>query len=73
MLQRKIHEKIETSPNEQTKLYFKAYRNNILAEIHIILKLEENKKLQKTMQELETCHDNNKMYQAVKNIRNLKQ
>ncbi|XP_066931881.1 uncharacterized protein [Clytia hemisphaerica] len=72
ILQRNIQHRIQSFNTKQAKTFLKQFRNRILAEIHTIMNLEENEKVNRTTRELEYFHDNNKMYQAVKKIKNLK-
>ena len=72
ILQRTIQVRMQSCNDEVTRSFFKQYRNRILTEIHTIITLEENEKVNKAMEDLKDLHDNNKMYQAVKKIKNLK-
>ena len=52
LLQRSIKILIKSCINEETRTFYKIYRNRILTETHFIIKIEENEKIKQTTAEL---------------------
>ena len=73
-MQRNVQKQIKSAINEETKLQLKIYRNRIMTKIHWERKQEENVKVRTFIQPLiDNQNENQKMYEAVKNILKMRQ
>ena len=73
-MQRNVQKQIKSAINEETKLQLKIYRNRIMTKIHWKRKQEENVKVRTFIQPLiDNQNENQKMYEAVKNILKMRQ
>ena len=73
-MQRNVQKQIKSAINEETKLQLKIYRNRIMTKIHWERKQEENVKVRTFIQPLiDNQNENQKMYEAVKNIFKMRQ
>ena len=71
-MQRNVQTQIKSATNKETKLRLKIYRNRIMTKIHRERKQEENVKVRTFIQPLINQNQNQRMYEAVKNINKMR-
>ena len=72
-MQRNVQKQIESASNEETKFRPKIYRNRIMMEVHRERQQEENVKVRTFTQPLiDNQNENERMYEAVKNINKMR-
>ena len=71
--QKKIHHKMNSTKNKETRASLRKSRNKILTQIHNKIRQEENRKVEHALADLENSPDDStKMYKAVRNLNKLK-